>query len=194
MLLRRTNPTAGPHQAFPLFPSPFTQTPPNSIFHSLSCSCSSSSSRTSSFCRIVPRFDSILMQIDLLDGGGAWSKQEDDAMMSSEESSSYPDHSELELGLGLSLGGGTATAKAKQTSPTLPPAASWGHYGRILTGSDFPPVVSTKASSSSSSSSSVTKVNSSGSKRTADSPCSPPGRSAIRYYYLPPFFCLTTFP
>ncbi|KAL1539629.1 Iaa10p [Salvia divinorum] len=100
-------------------------------------------------------------------------------MMSSEESYSYPDESELELGLGLSLGGG-------KTKTKLPAAGggggggSWDHYARILTTKDFPSAVSTKpSSSSSSSSSSINKLNTTGNKRTADSPCSPPARSAI---------------
>ncbi|KAH6766666.1 hypothetical protein C2S52_017649 [Perilla frutescens var. hirtella] len=111
------------------------------------------------------------MQIALLDAGAGF-------MMSSEESSSYPDESDLELGLGLSLGGG----KTKTKQDAAPGGPSWDHYARILTAKDFPTVVSTKASSSSSSSSSVTRVNTSasaGTKRTAESPCSPPGRSSI---------------
>ncbi|XP_047960560.1 auxin-responsive protein IAA11-like isoform X1 [Salvia hispanica] len=60
------------------------------------------------------------------------------------------DESELELGLGLSLGG--ANTKPNQPAPS---------------------------SSSSSSSSSITKLNPTGTKRTADFPCSPPARSAI---------------
>ncbi|KAK6164392.1 hypothetical protein DH2020_001256 [Rehmannia glutinosa] len=98
-------------------------------------------------------------------------------MMSSEESSN---DSELELGLGLSLGGGKA--KFKPPSPAAATAAgggSWDQYARILTAKDFRSGVSTKtSSSSSSSSSSVTKANingSCGTKRTAESPSSPPG-------------------
>ncbi|GER29660.1 auxin-responsive protein [Striga asiatica] len=106
-----------------------------------------------------------------------------DMVISFEDSSSYPD--ELELGLGLSLGGGRVRAKR----PPPPPACggvAWDQYARILTAKDFPPAGSAKApsSSSSSSSSSVTKANvnnngSCGTKRTAESPSSPPGRSAI---------------
>ncbi|KAI3460994.1 hypothetical protein Pfo_017657 [Paulownia fortunei] len=128
------------------------------------------------------------MHNTVLSGGGVNSSgsmstlsgEENNMVMSSEDSSSYPDESELELGLGLSLGGG-GNAKAK------PPAAgaaagSWDQYARILTAKDFPSVVSTKAfSSSSSSSSPVTKTNyngSCGTKRTAE-PSSPRGRSAV---------------
>ncbi|GFP82968.1 auxin-responsive protein iaa13 [Phtheirospermum japonicum] len=125
------------------------------------------------------------------DGGGvisggpmsALSREEiNDMVISSEESSSYPD--ELELGLGLSLGGGKSRAKAPPAAQTAAGGGSWDQYARILTAKDFPSVVSTKASSSSSSSSSsVTKANanngSCGNKRAAESPSSPPGRSAI---------------
>ncbi|KAL8055284.1 hypothetical protein ABFX02_04G046600 [Erythranthe guttata] len=110
-------------------------------------------------------------------------------VISSEESSSYPD-SELELGLALSLGGG-GKGKSKPP-PTAAEAAGggvyWERYARILTAEDFRSVVSTKApsSSSSSSSSTVTKANNNnstngccGTKRTAESPTSPPGRSPI---------------
>ncbi|KAA8543422.1 hypothetical protein F0562_021083 [Nyssa sinensis] len=92
--------------------------------------------------------------------------KEDNLVLSSEVSSSYPDESELELGLGLGFGGGSAL-KAK-TPPTPTP---WGQYARILTAKDFPSLVGkASSSSSSSSSSSVTKANASaGTKRTADS-------------------------
>ncbi|KAL0419712.1 UNVERIFIED_CONTAM: Auxin-responsive protein IAA12 [Sesamum radiatum] len=107
------------------------------------------------------------------------SREENIMVMSSEESSSYPDESDLELGLGLSLGGG----KAKNKPPPAATGGSWDQYARILTAKDFPSVVSTKASSSSSSSSSsVTKATNNGScgtKRTAEPPSSPPGRSAV---------------
>ncbi|KAL6516210.1 Iaa10p [Orobanche gracilis] len=104
-------------------------------------------------------------------------------IISSEQSSSYPD--ELELGLGLSLGGGGGgKARNKPSSSAAAGGGSWDRYARFLTAKDFPSVVSTKAaSSSSSSSSSVTKANvnngSCGTKRTAESPSSPPNRSAI---------------
>ncbi|KAL2470580.1 Auxin-responsive protein IAA13 [Abeliophyllum distichum] len=125
------------------------------------------------------------MENTLLGGGGGGggisggmsivSREENNMAMSSDESSSYPDESELELGLGLSLGGG-AKSKSKPTATAGP----WGQYARILTAKDFLSVVSTKeSSSSSSSSSSVTKANnnpSCGVKRTAE-PSSPPGRS-----------------
>ncbi|KAL3645042.1 Iaa13p [Castilleja foliolosa] len=116
----------------------------------------------------------------VISGGpmSALSREEiNDMVISSEESSSYPD--ELELGLGLSLGGGKARAKA---TPAAAGGGSWDQYARVLTAKDFPSVVSTRAASSSSSSS-VTKANvnngSSGNKRAAESPSSPPGRSAI---------------
>ncbi|KAK4418441.1 Auxin-responsive protein IAA13 [Sesamum alatum] len=101
-------------------------------------------------------------------------------VMSSEESSSFPDESELELGLGLSLGGGKA--KNKPAAAAAAGGGSWDQYARILTAKDFPSVVSAKASSSSSSSSSVTKASNNGTcgtKRTAEPPSSPPGRSAV---------------
>ncbi|KAL1546628.1 Iaa10p [Salvia divinorum] len=116
------------------------------------------------------------MQTGLLNGGGGLF-----TMSSSEESYSYPDESLLELGLGLSLGGGKTKAKTKHPA-AAGGGGSWDHYARILTAKDFAGVVSdkTSSSSSSSSSSSITKVNTSGgTKRTAESPCSPPGRSAI---------------
>ncbi|CAA3001585.1 auxin-responsive IAA13-like isoform X1 [Olea europaea subsp. europaea] len=102
--------------------------------------------------------------------------------MSSEESCSYPEESELELGLGLSLGGGGANSKTKPSPAAVEAtmAGHWGQYARILTAKDFRSVVSPKeCSSSSSSSSSMTKTNnnpSCGVKRTAE-PSSPPGRS-----------------
>ncbi|KAI3449826.1 hypothetical protein Pfo_006491 [Paulownia fortunei] len=132
------------------------------------------------------------MQNTLVHGGGGvisggsmstLSREENDMVMSSEESSSYPDECELELGLALSLGGGGGGGKAKTKPPAAAGGGSWDQYARILTAKDFPSVVSTKASSSSSSScSSVSKANTNGScgtKRTAESPSSPPGRSAI---------------
>lgn len=102
-------------------------------------------------------------------GGGSAStvSKEDNLGLSSEESSSYPDESELELGLGLSLGGGL---KAKQAVTSE--GGSWGQYGRILTAKDFPSMNKSPSSlsSSSSSSSSMTKVSfPTGTKRTADS-------------------------
>lgn len=112
------------------------------------------------------------------------STEENSTVMSSEDSSSYPDEPELELGLQLSLGGRGGNSRVK------PPAAgSWDQYARILTAKDFPPVVvSTKAptaalSSSSSCSSPVAKAHNHnygrcGTKRAAE-PSSPPGRSAI---------------
>ncbi|XP_011083066.1 auxin-responsive protein IAA13 isoform X1 [Sesamum indicum] len=132
-----------------------------------------------------------LMRTAVVSGGGGLnsigsmstlSSEEKSMVMSSEDSSSYPDEPELELGLGLSLGGG----KAKPRPPPAKAAAagSWDQYARILTAKDFPSMVSTKASSSSSSSSSspAAKANnnngSCGTKRTAE-PSSPPGRSAV---------------
>ncbi|CAA0833408.1 Auxin-responsive protein IAA13 [Striga hermonthica] len=108
-----------------------------------------------------------------------------DTVISSEDSS-YPD--ELELGLGLSLGGGRVRAKRAPPPAAAGGGVAWDQYTRILTAKDFPPAGSAKApsSSSSTSSSSVTKANvnnnnngSCGSKRTAESPSSPPGRPAI---------------
>lgn len=129
------------------------------------------------------------MENTFLCGGGRISggistvlREENNMAMSSEESSSYPDESELELGLGLSLGGGGAKSKSKPPLPAVAAAGPWGQYARILTAKDFHSVVSTKESSSSSSSSSVTKTNnnpSCGVKRTAE-PSSPPGRSGSR--------------
>lgn len=126
----------------------------------------------------------IFLMEDTLRGGGGGSttgsvstvSKEDNLVMSSEVSSSYPDESEIELGLGLSLGfgGGAAMAKSKTAAP-------WGQYARILTAKDFPSVVS-KASSSSSSSSGTRANNnnntSCGTKRSAES-FSPP-RSGVR--------------
>jgi hypothetical protein len=101
--------------------------------------------------------------------GGSMStvSKEDNLVLSSEDSSSCPDESELELGLGLSLGG----ACRIQQGPR-------GQYARILTAKDFPYLGSlTSASSSASSSSSSSCSNSSlsranvtaGTKRSADS-------------------------
>lgn len=128
----------------------------------------------------------IFVMEDTLRGGGGSTtgsvstvSKEDNLVMSSEVSSSYPDESEIELGLGLSLGfgGGAAMAKSKTAAP-------WGQYARILTAKDFPSVVS-KASSSSSSSSGTRANNnnnnnntSCGTKRSAES-FSPP-RSGVR--------------
>ncbi|KAL6564517.1 Iaa10p [Orobanche minor] len=131
------------------------------------------------------------MPNQLLQGGGrisggsmsTLSREENEmVIISSEESSSYPD--ELELGLGLSLGGGGGKARTKPSSSAAAGGGSWDRYARFLTAKDFPSVVSTKAASSSSSStSSVTKANinngSCGTKRTAESPSSPPTRSGI---------------
>ncbi|CAI9770598.1 unnamed protein product [Fraxinus pennsylvanica] len=126
------------------------------------------------------------MENILLGGGGGISsgistvsREKNNMDMLSEESSSYPDESELELGLGLSLGGG-AKSMSKPPLPAVAAGGPWGQYARILTAKDFHSVVSTKeSSSSSSSSSSVTKANNNpfcGVKRTAE-PSSPPGRS-----------------
>ncbi|PSS14056.1 Auxin-responsive protein [Actinidia chinensis var. chinensis] len=95
--------------------------------------------------------------------------KEDNMELISEESSSYPDDSDLELGLGLSLGGGGGL----KTNPVL----ELGQYCRILTAKDLPSMPSNSSSSkcrsslssSSSSSSSMTKVNFS-----SDSSVSPP--------------------
>ncbi|KZV32959.1 hypothetical protein F511_01470 [Dorcoceras hygrometricum] len=99
----------------------------------------------------------------------------------SEESSSYPDESELELGLGLSLGGGSGGKGKSKTQPVAAAGGSRDQFARILTDEDFPSVVSDKDSSSSSSSSSTIKAKNNGccgSKRTAE-PSSPPGRSGV---------------
>ncbi|CAA0823925.1 Auxin-responsive protein IAA13 [Striga hermonthica] len=112
--------------------------------------------------------------------------REDNGMLiSSEDSSSYPD--ELELGLGLGLGGRRVRINPPAPAPAAGGAGGWDQYARILTAKDFPPPAgSAKAASSSSStsSSSVTKANvnnngACGMKRTAESPSSPPGRPAI---------------
>ncbi|XP_057480335.1 auxin-responsive protein IAA13-like isoform X2 [Actinidia eriantha] len=98
--------------------------------------------------------------------------KEDNLVVTSEESSSYPEESGLELGLGLSLGGGGGGGRCRSTV--------WGPYARILTAKDLPSMglksssdhksPSSLSSSSSSSSSSMTKANfSSGTKRAADS-------------------------
>ncbi|KAL6564032.1 Iaa10p [Orobanche hederae] len=128
-----------------------------------------------------------LLQVGGRISGGSMStlsrEENEMVIISSEESSSYPD--ELELGLGLSLGGGGGVkARTKPSSSTAAGGGSWDRYARFLTAKDFRSVVSTKAaSSSSSSSSSVTKANinngSCGTKRTAESPSSPPSRSGI---------------
>ncbi|XP_075481849.1 auxin-responsive protein IAA13-like [Primulina tabacum] len=118
------------------------------------------------------------MRTEFIPGGGVIAGGSMSAL--SEESSSYPDGSELELGLGLSLGGG---GKAKSKTPSVAAAGgSWDQFARILTADDFPSVISDKDSSSSSSSSSSTiKAQNNGfcgSKRTAE-PSSPPGRSGV---------------
>ncbi|KAF5482490.1 hypothetical protein F2P56_003054 [Juglans regia] len=90
--------------------------------------------------------------------------KDDNLVLSSEDSSSCLEESELELGLGLSLGGGSCKA---QQGPR------GGQYARFLTAKDFPYVVSSSSASSassSSSSSSLSRANvSSGTKRSADS-------------------------
>ncbi|KAJ8534629.1 hypothetical protein K7X08_016357 [Anisodus acutangulus] len=97
------------------------------------------------------------------------SKEDNNMVLSSEASSSYPDESEFELGLGLSLGGAVVT-KSK--------------YAKILTAKDFPCLGS--KSSSSCSSSSATKVNNGcGTKRGADS-ISPPRSSVSQVVGWPP--------
>ncbi|GER24965.1 auxin-responsive protein [Striga asiatica] len=110
--------------------------------------------------------------------------REDNGMViSSEDSSSYPD--ELELGLGLGLGGRRVSINPPE--PAAGGGGGWDQYARILTAKDFPPPAGsakTASSSSSTSSSSVTKANvnnngACGTKRTAESPSSPPGRPAI---------------
>ncbi|KAH6821539.1 hypothetical protein C2S53_019488 [Perilla frutescens var. hirtella] len=97
------------------------------------------------------------------------STEENMTVMSSEDSSSYPDDSELELGLGLSLGGGG------RAEPPAAAAAAWDQHARILTAKEVP-------SSSSSSLSPVTKSNDKngccGTKRAA--PSSPPSPSTLR--------------
>ncbi|XP_041004816.1 auxin-responsive protein IAA11-like isoform X2 [Juglans microcarpa x Juglans regia] len=90
--------------------------------------------------------------------------KDDNLVLSSEDSSSCLEESELELGLGLSLGGGSCKA---QQGPR------GGQYARFLTAKDFPYVGSSSSASSassSSSSSSLSRANvSSGTKRSADS-------------------------
>ncbi|XP_051120745.1 auxin-responsive protein IAA13-like isoform X2 [Andrographis paniculata] len=107
------------------------------------------------------------------------STEENNTVMSEEDSCSYPDESELELGLELSLGGGGG-GKAWVKPPAG--AGSRDRYGIILTANESPPVVSAKAAASSSSSSfsPVAKANNNGggTKRAAE-PSSPPGRSAV---------------
>ncbi|MCD7469648.1 hypothetical protein HAX54_008797 [Datura stramonium] len=105
---------------------------------------------------------------DSIDGSISTVSKEDNMVLSSEASSSYPDESELELGLGLSLG--AAVPKSK--------TGSRSQYAKILTANDFPCLGSN--SSSSCSSSSATKANnaSCGTKRAGDS-ISPP-RSSVR--------------
>ncbi|XP_051118758.1 auxin-responsive protein IAA13-like isoform X2 [Andrographis paniculata] len=137
------------------------------------------------------------MQSTLQHGGGGvvsgGSMSEENSMvMSSVESSAYPDESELELGLGLSLGCGGGKGKMRQPAPAdQAGGGSWDQYARILTAKDFASVVSGKtsssslSSSSSSSSASAIKGNTNGScgtKRTAEPPSSPPGRSAASQF------------
>lgn len=100
-------------------------------------------------------------------------------VVSSEESSSYPDESELDLGLGLSLGGGKDKIKPPHTAAAV--GGSRDGYATILTAKDFPLLGSTKDSSSSSSSASVTKAKKNGccgTKRTQE-PSFLPGRSVV---------------
>lgn len=102
--------------------------------------------------------------------------KDDNLVLSSEDSSSCLEESELELGLGLSLGGGSCKA---QQGP-------WGdQYARFLTAKEFPYVGSSSSASSassSSSSSSLSRANvSSGTKRSADSVAAANG---ARYYDL----------
>lgn len=102
-------------------------------------------------------------------------------VVTSEESSSYLDESELDLGLGLSLGGGKDKIKPPHTAAAVGGSRDW--YARILTAKDFRSLGSTKDSSSSLSSSvSVTKAKNNGccgTKRTAE-PSSLLGRSVLR--------------
>lgn len=132
------------------------------------------------------------MEDTLRGGGGSTTgsvstvSKEDNLVMSSEVSSSYPDESEIELGLGLSLGfgggsvGGAAAAMANKSK-----TAPWGQYARILTAKDFLSVVS-KASSSSSSSSATRNNNTScGTKRSAES-FSPPRSGVSQVVGWPP--------
>ncbi|KAG2719352.1 hypothetical protein I3760_03G262600 [Carya illinoinensis] len=99
--------------------------------------------------------------------------KDDNLVLSSEDSSSCLEESELELGLGLSLGGGSC--KAQQGS-------RGGQYARFLTAKDFPYVGSSSSASSassSSSSSSLSRANvSSGTKRSADSVAAANGTSS----------------
>ncbi|KAJ8558211.1 hypothetical protein K7X08_004977 [Anisodus acutangulus] len=112
--------------------------------------------------------------LDLMDLGSVStvSKEENNmGLLSSEDSASYPDESELELGLGLSLGVAVVVTKSK--------------YAKILTAKDFASLGS--KSSSSCSSSSTTKANnaSCGTKRGADS-ISPPRSSVSQVVGWPP--------
>ncbi|XP_041004818.1 auxin-responsive protein IAA11-like isoform X4 [Juglans microcarpa x Juglans regia] len=100
--------------------------------------------------------------------------KDDNLVLSSEDSSSCLEESELELGLGLSLGGGSCKA---QQGPR------GGQYARFLTAKDFPYVGSSSSASSassSSSSSSLSRANvSSGTKRSADSVAAANGASQV---------------
>ncbi|XP_059432402.1 auxin-responsive protein IAA11 isoform X2 [Corylus avellana] len=113
--------------------------------------------------------------------GGSMStvSKEDNLVLSSEDSSSCPDESELELGLGLSLGGACRTQQGPR-----------GQYARILTAKDFPylgSLASASSSSSASSPSSSSCSNSSlsranvtaGTKRSADSVAVANGASQV---------------
>lgn len=119
--------------------------------------------------------------------GGSMStvSKEDNLVLSSEDSSSCLNESELELGLGLSLGGSGGLGACKvQQGPRD------GQYARILTAKDFPYLGSSASASSSSSSSSSASSSSSysslsranvtaGTKRSAESVAAASGASQV---------------
>ncbi|CAN4093446.1 unnamed protein product [Withania somnifera] len=105
------------------------------------------------------------MDLDSIDGSVCTVSKEDNMVLSSEASSSYPDESDLELGLGLSLGA-AHVPKSK--------------YAKIK---DFPSSLTSNSSSSCSSSSANNA--SSGTKRPADS-ISPPRSTLSQVVGWPP--------
>ncbi|RAL43442.1 hypothetical protein DM860_012583 [Cuscuta australis] len=126
--------------------------------------------------------------LELMDGtGGGGTAGSGNSMSTVSESySSHPEEdSDLELGLGLSLGGGGGGLKKSKIGV-------WGQCpagrNRILTAEDFPSGGFSKSSSSSSSGSSATKGNhaSCGSKRAAESSCSPPRAALSQVVGWPP--------
>ncbi|XP_051142148.1 auxin-responsive protein IAA11-like [Andrographis paniculata] len=115
----------------------------------------------------------------------AASEGEGSVVMSSEESSTYPDSSGLDLGLGLSLGCGDGGKGKIKMAAAVIGGDSLEQYERMLTVEGFKSLMRDRASSlssESSSSSSFNKVNNNGccgTKRAAASPSSPPGRSSV---------------